>query len=433
MLRAGQKTERHLPDTPANSPKPASRRVPELDGIRAVALIFVVAFHAWFFTQFAMPSKEVFLTFTENQWWLPEALMRADISVDVFFVLSGFLLSWQLFREGEKKGQISFRNYYLHRFFRIYPLYFFALTLVMIGSGPTLGILGNLLGYNIWLNPFDMIIPWTWSLSVEIQFYAVVPILVLALRDGRRVAALSTVLCIVAALWAWNILASNPILTEMSLYELEIAENREALIVYYRDLYVAMPIRISQFVLGLAAAWLVTHKPGPTRRLAERFYPLIVVLVIVGFVFPFTNNTFGRLDEGERPWLIADILFGRQVFSLSVATAIVLMQFGMLKLLRGFLSFRFLEPVARYSFAIYLFHPLFVYVGIVLFIGTEQVTSYSLLQYLGIFAVTFGGSYLVGMISWRLIEWPAIRLGQKLSRRSAPAAAPDTGAKGDAR
>lgn len=406
-----------MPSTATQTEKPKSRRVAELDGIRAVALIIVVMFHAWFFTQFAMPSKEVFLEFTESQWWIPEFMMRADISVDVFFVLSGFLLSWQLFREGRSKGRMNFRNYYIHRFFRIYPLYMFVLGLVMIAQGPTWKVLGNLLGYNIWFSPFDLLIPWTWSLSVEIQFYAVVPILVLALRDGRRVAALTAVLCIGAALWAWNVVSSNPVLLERTLFELEIDANREALIVYYRDLYAAMPIRISQFALGLAAAWVVIHRGEEALALAQRYYPLLIVAMVAGFVFPLLNNTFGRFEEGERGLMLADMLFGRQVFSLSVATAIAMMQLGMLPTLRRALSFRLLEPVARFSFAIYLFHPLFVYLGVVIFLGSEPVTSYSLWQYLGIFAVTFGGAFAVGFVSWYVIEWPAIRLGQRLAAR----------------
>ncbi|NOX40467.1 MAG: acyltransferase [Alphaproteobacteria bacterium] len=77
--------------TPAQKPKPA--RMAELDGLRAVAILLVVAFHSWYFLQFAMTSKQAFLEYSDSLSWFMGFIRRGDVGVDVFFVLSGFLLS----------------------------------------------------------------------------------------------------------------------------------------------------------------------------------------------------------------------------------------------------------------------------------------------------------------------------------------------------
>lgn len=132
-----------------------------------------------------MPTTEAFLAFSDSLPWFLGFIRRGDLGVDIFFVLSGYLLSWQLFRKRMKTGHVDLKRFYAHRFFRIYPLYLVALMLAAVDSGITLDMLGNLLAYNIWIDASNIIIPWTWSLSVELEFYAIVPLLILLIRMVR--------------------------------------------------------------------------------------------------------------------------------------------------------------------------------------------------------------------------------------------------------
>ena len=81
--------------------------------------------------------------------------------------------------------------------------------------------------------------------------------------------------------------------------------------------------------------------------------------------------------------------------------------------LKRILSLRVLEPIARFSFSMYLFHPLFIYLGIVTFIGTAKTETISVFQYVGVCTVAILGSVLFGFITWYVIERPAIRFGRK--------------------
>ncbi len=105
--------------------------------------------------------------------------------VDMFFVLSGFLIGRQLWKELAADGSILLRRFFLRRTLRIWPYYFFALAAWSLfhprENGPA-----RLCEILFYAN-YTMIrgIPGSWSLSTEEQFYIVAPLLLLAL--GRRI------------------------------------------------------------------------------------------------------------------------------------------------------------------------------------------------------------------------------------------------------
>ncbi len=137
--------------------------VRELDGLRAVACLLVMCFHA-------APG------------WL---FKGGFIGVDIFFVLSGYLITCVLMDEYEQRGEIAIGNFYAHRFLRLVPaLALFLLCYVIIGSlvwpgEPHLRDAGMAAAYisdytyPYWGSP--NYIRHTWSLAVEEQFYIVWP------------------------------------------------------------------------------------------------------------------------------------------------------------------------------------------------------------------------------------------------------------------
>jgi peptidoglycan/LPS O-acetylase OafA/YrhL len=156
-------------------PKPFSLGYrPALDGLRAVAVLAVLTYHVG---------------------WIPGGFL----GVDVFFMLSGFLITTLLCEEHARTGTISIRRFYVRRARRLLP----ALVLFLLICGgilfvtrpsafwPTLG--GNLLGV-LSYGANWLIIYWrglgvfghTWSLAIEEQFYLAWPLLLLGLLRGAR-------------------------------------------------------------------------------------------------------------------------------------------------------------------------------------------------------------------------------------------------------
>lgn len=149
---------------------PGQRRIPSLDGMRAVAIGIVVLGHGIP----TMPEKLALVYGT----LAPEP----GFGVQVFFVLSGFLITSLLLSEQKKTGTVSLRRFYISRAFRILPAFYFFLIVVsiLLAMGVIqlqwFVVVASALfvrdyvpsGHSWWLGH-------TWSLSIEEQFYLVWP------------------------------------------------------------------------------------------------------------------------------------------------------------------------------------------------------------------------------------------------------------------
>lgn len=159
------------------------RGIPSLDGLRAIAVLVVIWGHG-----------AATLEQTPLVEGLRAVLPTGYFGVQVFFVLSGFLITMLLVREREKTGRISLGSFYKRRAYRILPaLYVFllvllvlALTGVITGIGPRDFISSALFLRDYWPTDGSWWVGHTWSLSVEEQFYILWPLLVIWLP--RRIA-----------------------------------------------------------------------------------------------------------------------------------------------------------------------------------------------------------------------------------------------------
>ncbi|HBZ95677.1 MAG TPA: acyltransferase, partial [Pseudomonas sp.] len=224
--------------------------LPALDGLRAIALLIVMLFHA----------KAPFAN-------------GGYLGVDMFFVLSGFLITALLQEEITKSGTISLGRFYLHRLARLMPplllLVAIYLTFAPIlwpkyeGHAPdaTLAAL-YLSDYSVafWGSP--KYLRHTWSLSVEEHLYLMWPLALLALRPLAPNRLLAVLIGLYVVATAWRIYC---------------ATEQPWAWVYYR-----FDTRVSGTVLGsaLAVAWrLGSFQP---QRARFSWAPLAMIITVVG-------------------------------------------------------------------------------------------------------------------------------------------------------
>ncbi|MBL8189851.1 MAG: acyltransferase [Acidobacteria bacterium] len=148
-----------------------SLRLLSLDVLRAVAVLLVLGRH--------MMSPP--LEWAEGQRLIFKAWQRGGwVGVDLFFVLSGFLVSRLLFSEFQKYGQISAGHFYLRRGLKIYPAFYVLLAVslmakALLNAPPSLK--STLAEFFFVQNYFPGIWNHTWSLAVEEHFYLMLPLL----------------------------------------------------------------------------------------------------------------------------------------------------------------------------------------------------------------------------------------------------------------
>lgn len=161
------------------------RYIKGFDGIRAIAVLSVIATHmnVWAFLE----NNE-----TLNTSFLP--LVSGYTGVQVFFVLSGFLITSLLISEHQSTGTISVKKFIIRRTLRIFPLYIFFLIIATsihsIGQNVTTWdslIYAYLYIYNfVPTDLYTSFLGHTWSLAVEEHFYIVFPSIFLLLFSKRR-------------------------------------------------------------------------------------------------------------------------------------------------------------------------------------------------------------------------------------------------------
>ena len=138
-----------------------------LDGLRALSILAVLWHHAW-----EAPTG-----------WI--ATERGFLGVDLFFVISGFLIVTLILRERDRRGVISLKNFYVRRLLRIFPVYYGLLALLTVAF-LTVGRHANMREGFFHDLPFALtytsnwfetttFLAITWSLSAEEQFYVVWP------------------------------------------------------------------------------------------------------------------------------------------------------------------------------------------------------------------------------------------------------------------
>ena len=263
---------------------PASRTeraFPCLDGARALAATAVVGTHVSFWTG------------ADTSTLLGRAFARFDVGVPIFFVLSGFLLSRPLFlAAAERRAAPRPVAYLWRRALRILPAYWLTVTVALLflpgNQNADVGewVRSFLLVHNYTTSPFGEGLTHMWSLSTEVSFYLVLPLVGAGLarlsgpRPDRPVRIL--VALGVAALlglgwlvWVWS---ARPFPVQMDLW---------------------LPSFLGWFGIGMALAVLSVSDPdwGPVRLARELGSGLATCWTAAGVLFWFSTTSFaGPLD-----------------------------------------------------------------------------------------------------------------------------------------
>ncbi len=303
-----------------------NKYIKQIDGLRGISIISVVLYH-----------------------FFPEIFIGGFIGVDIFFVISGFVISKILIEEFNLNRTISIKNFYVKRIKRIFPAFFlviFASTifsyfillpnyLVDFSKSSLASVFFSSNFYFFFTNQSYAAISSNfkpllhlWSLSVEEQFYVFFPVFMLIfLRFFKNNYFLTIIISLSILLYIFSHILEN---------------------LYYGSSFYLLPTRTVQFLIGCLVAYLYLKKDENFnfQSLISPLFYLSTIAIII-FIFFITNENL------YPSYYSLPVMFGSAVLIYST-------KFKILE--NSFLSSYLLVWFGKISYSLYLWHyPIFVY------------------------------------------------------------------------
>jgi peptidoglycan/LPS O-acetylase OafA/YrhL len=377
-----------MTQSPLNSKQP---RLPELDGLRGFAIFQVISVHYFYNPDANMPAVLHFLQRFFVLGWT---------GVDLFFVLSGFLIGGILLEV--RASPNYFKTFYIRRFFRIVPLYYFWLfcfigLLFLRGStfqaqSAQAGINWPLWGHflflqNFWLIRYPALAAWwlgvTWTLAIEEQFYLVAPFLVRFLSRRNLIIVLSFVILAAPCLRILvRVLMHRPVLA----------------------LYRWTPFRADTLAIGVLAAvlwsapefraWLVRNK----NILYATFGLLLAGMFALGVWFPKPDRSLTQT-------------VGYSWIALFYVSLLLILLTDTAGPLARVARIGWLGEWGRISYCMYLIHAAVKYYCTNLIV--HSTTQYTPWRSEAAILLSLATTFAIAKLSWMFFESPLLQQGHR--------------------
>lgn len=334
-----------------------------LDTLRAVAALIVVWSH---------------IEIIKEMYGLPTNWFRffpnAHFSVTLFFVLSGFLITFLLTKEQENTGGISLKKFYMRRVLRIWPLYYLILLLSYFFVSSNVSIRTIVLSLMIFPNvPLALKSKWegspqVWSIGVEEQFYMFWPLLFLLL-PMRRKSLWLFVFClgITALPYCLNYINIKTIYNE-KLYS-----------------FVGKFFYYTKFNC-MALGGVLGYSVAKGQRWIKTFYNntfLVVLSILVSFGIWFGNAKFGRFSDE-----VYAVFFGLMITGVAMNPRISI-------------DTKVTKFFGKISYGLYMYHWM-ITIWVVKFLLKYEIENF--MMNILVYLLVFGLTTLVSWISYHTFE-----------------------------
>jgi len=289
------------------------------------------------------------------------------IGVDLFFVLSGFLISGLLFADIQQLGRVRIGRFLVRRGFKIYPplIVFLGLT-SLLSPGLRKILWVQVCFLQSYVVPQQGIWQPTWSLAVEEHFYLTLPFVLAALCSKKR---LSVIPWMSLALVVTCFLLRLTTKTYVQLWQTH--------------------LRVDSLFAGVTLGWLYHFRRGDFLRLSFKFW-----VPLAAFGIP-------ALSVGLIMWAPDNTLRASSVITINLLGFAALVLWAVPRNL----SCNWLADIGRYSYSIYLWHM----TAVVALIFRQQETP-SIWKFVACVLL----SLAIGVTMSVLVEWPALRLRERL-------------------
>lgn len=342
-----------------------------LDGFRGFSMAWVYLFHVYMVTSFII-GMDTTRYLINNTPVLFNWIWMGDLAVDVFFVVSGFLISGLLFREFDKTKTINLKTFYVRRILRLTPIYWLLLLAYFFIPGAEYKekLWANMFYLNNFLPMEESAMQWTWTLAVEEQFYVIFPLFLLAIffTSQHKIKWLLGLL-VLSSVIRFALIYFNKDLWTASFDEIFETTKDSKFAIYIDALYVNLYSRFGSFICGILASYLYFyHREQVADIFKSKWGTPIALLGAFAVLFFCFIPVYQDGVNYSRLYQIFHIVFNRNLFAAGISTLIIA---GICrsepvgKLISAVFGSRFWIPVAQLSYSTYIFH--IIVVGFVVF------------------------------------------------------------------
>lgn len=319
---------------------------PNLNGLRFFAAFVVILHHLHQF---------LLLYGDKNSWHNPIIHSIGNLGVKLFFVLSGFLITYLLLSEEFFEKKISIKDFYIRRILRIWPLYFIILILgffvlpefeifqfseltTKLNSSFYFYLLLSILFMpNLVLDGYGVVVPCasqSWSVGVEEQFYLIWPVLMKLIKNRMQLLLGVIVTYCTLEYWFLDYMKDN-------LYW----NNKLQIFRYFFGTFSISSMAIG----GIFAFWLFEKKSKILKLINNNVTFTIALLVTISMIYFSVSFEFLTSE-------IYSVLFG-----------ILILNFASNQSIKSVFEFEPLMFLGKISYGLYMYHPIAIVLAIALF------------------------------------------------------------------
>jgi peptidoglycan/LPS O-acetylase OafA/YrhL len=343
----------------------ANHKIPSLGGLRALSILCVITSH-------------LFQKANSNSFFLKDL---GHLGVNVFFVISGYLITYLLIQEETNKATVSLKNFYIRRTIRIFPAFYFLLLIYFI-----LQLLGLInistaswlasITYTKYLFGSGILTDHFWSLSVEEHYYLLWPLVFVSSRKYRQHFAFLIVFLI-------------PIIRYLSQCDLSLFHHRII------GSSLGMAQRMDAIMWGCIFAM---NRIKITNQIVDRISrrPFLFYLPFFAFAASLLFGSIANIIKGPVP-KVEMAFFGPigSVTSISIGCIIILSVESRKGIWFNTLNLKVLEYIGKLSYSLYLWQQFFIF-------GVDSI-----------FPCTVFYIFVAATVSYHLIERPFLKLKDK--------------------
>ncbi|MCB9034070.1 MAG: acyltransferase [Chitinophagales bacterium] len=344
---------------------------PSINGLRAISILFVILGHI----KLELYKIPYLSTIFKKFYFLTDG----QLGVNIFFVISGFLITILLISEKEKHKSISIKNFYIRRVLRIFPAYYFLLLIyallciLHIISIPIQSWL-TALTYTKYLNwQLDWYTGHAWSLSIEEQFYLFWPLTFL-LNKRTQIAIILLILVACPLFRVYGIISEHTWNNGLTIFQRLDAIAIGCLAAFNYKVLTKFIVKAGHYIVIIVVLYFILF---PYLEYINRVFSLHMNLFIVTFFGSF--GTFTNL-----------IILFLLIYSINIKNSIAF------KLLNN----KLLNFIGIISYSLYLWQQLFV---------ADTAFGMKIFPYNIILII------LCSLISYYVIEKPFLKLKKKFS------------------